>query len=268
MSMKFPYSVELETKPDFEACMERVYAWYNHEVLDRVPVRFSAHNAEYNTVDRADRWPTLKDRWFDAEYQVDKYLNSIRGKKFLGESFPVYWPNLGPNVYPCMLGGEVEFGDVTTWARHTLHDYSEAPRYRFDPRNPYFKKLDEMTDIALEKGKGLFITGYTDIHHGPDCADAIRGTEALCMDLYDEPEEAKAFIEQCSLDFERVFHYFNDKLRAHDQPSVTWINIPSYESFHIPGMDLSSMLSREQFREFSSGCRVLRKTNRSCSGYR
>ena len=206
MSMKFPYSVELETKPDFEACMERVYAWYNHEVLDRVPVRFSAHNAEYNTVDRADRWPTLKDRWFDAEYQVDKYLNSIRGKKFLGESFPVYWPNLGPNVYPCMLGGEVEFGDVTTWARHTLHDYSEAPRYRFDPRNPYFKKLDEMTDIALEKGKGLFITGYTDIHHGPDCADAIRGTEALCMDLYDEPEEAKAFIEQCSLDFERVFH--------------------------------------------------------------
>ena len=250
MSMKFPYSVELETKPDFEACMERVYAWYNHQVLDRVPVRFSAHNAEYNTVDRADRWPTLKDRWFDAEYQVDKYLNSIRGKKFLGESFPVYWPNLGPNVYPCMLGGEVEFGDVTTWARHTLHDYSEASRYRFDPRSPYFKKLDEMTDIALEKGKDLFITGYTDIHHGPDCADAIRGTEALCMDLYDEPEEAKAFIEQCSLDFERVFHYFNDKLRAHDQPSVTWINIPSYESFHIPGMDLSSMLSREQFREF------------------
>ena len=36
--------LELESKPDFVACMKRIYAWYDGEILDRVPVRFSAHN--------------------------------------------------------------------------------------------------------------------------------------------------------------------------------------------------------------------------------
>ncbi len=254
MSYKFPYSVELETKPDFEESMQRVYAWYDNEIIDRVPVRFSAHNAEYNVVDHTNRWNSQKERWFDAEYHVSKYLESVKGKTFLGETFPVFWPNLGPNVYPCMLGGEATFGDVTTWAKHTLHDYEDMGKYRFSPENEYFKKLDEMTDIALEMGKGYFTVGYTDIHHGPDCADSIRGTSELCMDMYDEPEMVKKFIEQCSADFPRVFNYFNDKLQKNHQPSVTWINIPSYESFHIPGTDLAAMLSREQFREFILPC--------------
>ena len=45
---------ELALKPDFVKCMERIYAWYEHQVIDRVPVRFSAHNAEYDVVDSLD----------------------------------------------------------------------------------------------------------------------------------------------------------------------------------------------------------------------
>ena len=42
------WPVELEKKPDFEKAMKRVYAWYEQELLDRPPIRFSAHNAEYS----------------------------------------------------------------------------------------------------------------------------------------------------------------------------------------------------------------------------
>lgn len=250
MSYHFPYEVQLETKPDFEECMQRVYAWYDNDVLDRVPIRFSAHNAEFNQIDTNAKWASEKDRWFDAEYQVEKYLKSVKGQKFLGESFPIYWPNLGPNVYYCMLGGDVNFGKTTTWAKHVLEDYENVEQYRFSPDNPYFKKLIEMTDIALEMGKGQFTVGYADFHQGIDCADAFRGTENLLMDLYEDPEAAKALIDQCTQDYELVFRFFNDKLRQNNQPSATWINIPSYEGFHIPGPDISTMLSKEQFREF------------------
>lgn len=250
MNQAFPFKVELETKPDYEESMRRVYAWYENNIIDRVPVRFSAHNSEYNVVDTENHWPTKKDRWFDAEYQVTKYLNSVKGKTFLGESFPVYWPNLGPNVYPCMLGGQVEFGDVTTWAIHTMSDLSQCSEYVFDEQNEYFQKLNEMTTVALQMRGNQFTVGYTDIHHGPDCADAIRGTENICLDLYDEPEEVLAFIQQCSKDFKKIYTHFNDILIAHHQPSVTWINIPSYESFHVPGIDLASMFSRDNFQEF------------------
>lgn len=252
MYYKPPYHVEVETKPDYDECMQRVYAWYDFDMLDRPPVRFSAHNAEFNVIDQHHRWKTLKDRWFDAEYQVDKYLESVRGKKLLGETFPIYWPNLGPNVYPCMLGGKVEFGEVTTWAQPEMKEMSEeeCAKYVFSPDNEFFKKLEELTYLAIEKGKGQFTVGYTDIHHGTDCVDALRGTTNLFMDMYDEPEQTLKFVQHCSENFAEIFNHFNDILVKNHQPSATWINIPSYEGFHIPGVDVSAMLGEEQFRKF------------------
>jgi hypothetical protein len=38
----------LETKPDYEKCVERIEAWFQGEILDRVPIRFHRHNAEYD----------------------------------------------------------------------------------------------------------------------------------------------------------------------------------------------------------------------------
>jgi hypothetical protein len=44
-----PVNINLETKPDFDQCMERINAWFEGEILDRVPIRFHRHNAEYDT---------------------------------------------------------------------------------------------------------------------------------------------------------------------------------------------------------------------------
>lgn len=240
----------LEFKPDYDNCLERVDAWYHHEVLDRVPVRFSAHNAEYEVSDATRTHASLKDRWFDTEYQVKKFEASLGNKPFLGETFPVFWPNLGPNVYPCMLGGEVVFEETTTWAQPTITDI-ENPAISFSTQNEYFRKLDEMTRYALERCEGKYIVGYTDIHSGADAADALRGTSDLLMDMYDEPEAVAALIAQCGAHFDFVFDYFHKLLQSKQQPSVAWMNIPSVEPMHIPSCDLSSMLSAEFFETFA-----------------
>ena len=39
------WDFELENMPGFEKAMHRVYAWYENEIIDRVPIRFMAHNA-------------------------------------------------------------------------------------------------------------------------------------------------------------------------------------------------------------------------------
>ena len=250
MGRKFQTDIELETKPDFLECMDRVYAWYEHEIIDRVPVRFSAHNAEYSVVDKTNCWSTMKEKWFDTEYQVKHFEKGIEGKSFLGETFPVYWPNLGPNVYPCMLGGDVEFGAVTTWAKRMLQSPSEYKNIQFTMENEYFKKLEEMTKYALSRCKGKYLVGYTDIHSGADAADALRGTQELLMDMYDTPEETKKLVENCGEAFGTVFNHFNKMLKDAGQPSVTWINIPSFDTFHIPGTDLGAMLSEDMYDEY------------------
>src|ERR1019366_9027795 len=158
--------MELKGKPDFEKAMQRIEAWFNHELLDRPLVRFAEHNAEFSeSHPLAGRtWPNLKAQWFDAEYQADFYLESIRGRTFYGETFPVYSPNLGPNVYAAYYGAELEFGEVTSWIRHCVQGEADVKGLKFSRDNVYFQKMEELTRVALQKCAGKFMVGYTDLH--------------------------------------------------------------------------------------------------------
>ena len=42
------WSLELEKKPDFDQAMQRIYAWYEQEMIDWPSIRVSAHNTEYS----------------------------------------------------------------------------------------------------------------------------------------------------------------------------------------------------------------------------
>ena len=50
------WHLELETKPDFDRAMERVYAWYQQVVIDRPPVRFTGTML---CTTKQTRWPKL-----------------------------------------------------------------------------------------------------------------------------------------------------------------------------------------------------------------
>lgn len=237
----------LEKKPDFMRCMERIYAWYDHQVLDRVPVRFSAHNAEYDIVDDASRWPSLKDRWYDVEYQVGKALDQVEKGSFLGETFPLYWPNLGPNVFAGMFGCELKFADVTSWAMPFVEDADDLDKIFYHENNEFIRKLDELTDYALERSAGKFLVGYTDMHPGMDFAAALMGTENMFMQTIEDFAFVYEILRRAEDKFFVLMDAFNAKLKAHGQPSVTWMNIPSFETVHIPSCDHSAMTSTKTF---------------------
>ncbi len=245
------WQLDLEAKPDFMEAMKRVYAWYDLEILDRPPIRFSAHNEEYSQVDTLNKWNNLKERWYDTEYRIESFIKAVEGKQFLGETFPVFWPNLGPNVYAGILGGEIEFGDVTSWVHPIVKEKEDIHKIKFNLESEYFKKLEEMTRYALERCKNKFMVGYTDLHPSLDCVDALRGTTDVCMDMYDDEDFVKQLVDKCYVDFEFMFNYFDKMLKEHNQLSVSWMNIPSFEKMHIPSCDLSAMLSNEFFKEFS-----------------
>jgi hypothetical protein len=122
------WDIELEGKPDFARAMERVYAWFAQAVVDRPPIRFSMHNAEYSrsVATAGRRWDSLEDRWCDAEFQVESFVASIRGERYLAETFPVFWPNLGPGVYASFHGTELVFGEVTSWTVPQVRDWSDV----------------------------------------------------------------------------------------------------------------------------------------------
>lgn len=250
MENKF-WTLELENKPDFDLALKRIYAWYQQEIIDRPPIRFSSHNAEYVKSSHLKKtWPSLKERWFDAEYQVDFFIDSIKGRKFYAETFPVFWPNLGPEVYSAFHGCELEYMEVTSYSIPIIKSWEDSRLINFDMNNIYFRKIEEMTQIALEKCEGKFMVGYTDLHPGMDCVAAWRDPQQLCMDILLSPDNVKEVIRLANQHFQKIFDYFDDLLKSHKQLSVTWMGIPSYGKMHIPSCDFSAMLSTDQYLEF------------------
>lgn len=249
--MENQWTLELELKPDFDQAMQRIYAWYEQAMIDRPPIRFSAHNAEYSASPHLRKtWPTLKDRWFDAEYQVDLFIDSIKGRKFYAESFPIFCPNLGPEVYTAFHGSDLEYKEVTSYAVPFVKDWDDMNRIQFNWDNPYLKKVDEMMQLALEKCSGKFMVGYTDLHPGIDCMAAWRDPQNLCMDLLLFPDEVKKLGKLANEHFQELFDHYDQMLKKHKQLSVAWMGLPSYGKMHIPSCDFSAMISPEQFDEF------------------
>ncbi|MCA9906317.1 MAG: hypothetical protein KC547_20820 [Anaerolineae bacterium] len=244
------WDVELETMPGFEMALRRVYAWFEGAIIDRPPIRFMAHNAFVENANAAYPSGDLKDRWFDADFQVETYLDSIAGKTFHGETFPVFWPNLGPEIYAAFYGSELIYGEVTAWSKPLIHDWDDVSRLRLDMENAYFRKLDELTHRALERCAGRSLVGYTDLHPGVDCAAAWRDPEQFCIDMIESPERVEQLIEIAINDFETIYDRFDTLLKQHRQLSVSWMGIPSFGRMHIPSCDFSALISPRLFERF------------------
>jgi len=248
---------DLETKPDFEMAMRRVEAWFKNDIIDRAPVRFSKHNAQYDAAkehaSKKSEWKSLKDRWMDAEYQVDSFIREARKGTYLAETFPVFWPNLGPDIYAAFFGCQLDYDETTSWSHPIINDMSEVSDSNlpvFDSENVYLKKLKDMTDISLEKCAGVAITGMTSWCPGIDTVAAWRSPSNLCLDLLLEPERVKMLLTTSMKPWHQLFDDFYAKIEAHQIPSVSWMDIPCWGKSHIAQTDFANMISPEQFEEF------------------
>lgn len=245
---------ELETKPDYARCLQRIEAWFQQSVIDRPPVRFYKHNAQFDEGQplNTSRWASLEQRWFDTEYQIESFEQSIDGKEWHAETFPVFSPNLGPSVYSAFYAGHLEFAEVTSWYEPVLTDLDDLSVLRNDPfESHYFKNLAQQTRAALQRCGNRYWVGYTDLHPSLDCVAAWRGIDAVCLDMALQPEKLAPLVELSVRDFHRIFNFFDTMLCARNQPSGTWINIPCRGKLHIPSCDVSTMISVDHFRQFS-----------------
>ena len=181
---------------------------------------------------------------------MDYFIESIRGRKFYGETFPVFWPNLGPNVYAAFHGAELEYGEVTSWIQHCIHDWSDVRKLKFSRENVYFRKIEETTLMGLEKSAGRFLVGYTDLHGSLDCAADWRNPQRLCMDLIDCPDKVHELVALANENFLAVYDHYDAVLKSHGHLSVTWMGIPSPGKMHIPSCDFTAMTAAADFCEF------------------
>jgi len=214
-------------------------------------VRFHHHNIDYerHRVMKGP-WKTPEQRWFDVDLQVATFENSLKATEFLGETFPVFWPNLSAVVYNMFLGQKGVFDDVTAWTPPCIHDLNNLPDLSIQHNNKYLKAVEALTAGALERAEGRFMVGYTDMYAGIDCTLGLRGAEQMCMDLLMDPEGIRNLIETAWREYPDIYSRFDKVLKDHGQLSVTWMNLPSFDTFNVLACDFAVNISPNHFDAF------------------
>jgi hypothetical protein len=123
-----------EFKPDYSQTYERMQAFWRNDVLDRPLTMFTLYKPPHEQIDWPHRLHTNSaDRWLDTEFQADWALADLSNRLFLGDTLPIAYPNLGPEVFSAFYGCPIHFGDYgTSWTDPILEDWAHASELVLD----------------------------------------------------------------------------------------------------------------------------------------
>ncbi len=142
-------------------------------------------------------FPRDAHRYMDAV--VARHLRFIEAHSVFDDDYlPATKPFLGIAEHSCFMGGEVTFGGDTSYHKPPLEDICAWREIKLDRAQPHYALLMECMEYLHEKSlKYGFFTQLRGADGPMDIANAVRGNDLL-YDLYDEPEEVKAFMDFCA----------------------------------------------------------------------
>ena len=229
----------------FKKQLEQYEKFWNREELSRPILNISAVTGEpYKSPE------SLEQKWLDGDYILDAAMHRYKNTTFLAEGVPFLFTNLGPGCLAGCIGGSYTLDNRTIWYDRNpiIDDWENPPEIKLDTESDLFKRIDKMQEKFFSCSE--INTSITDIGGIVDIICSLRGTENMLYDLYDYPEEVKAFTKKVT---ELWFEYFNmqvEKVKNAGQPYNNWMNIPSSKPWYPLQCDFSYMISPAQFEEF------------------
>lgn len=241
----------LNNVPDFEQIVVRFEAWWRGELVDRPLVSMGVEPMRLpRQIDR--RHATLRERWLDAEFQVQLALERLAVLEWAGDSLPIYMPNVGPELTGTLFGCELDFSEDSSWSKPIVHDVQDwdkvlATQPNFD--NVYWQTIEKMDQLALQVCEGRFLVGIADLHGNYDILASLRDPQNLCLDVLDVPDKLKAVGQHVVQGYVQGFERQYQLLSPHRQGYTTWTSFFHQGPAYLPSSDFWCMLSTEQAEE-------------------
>jgi len=240
-------------KPDWEEAQQRMMAWWENEVIDRVCLQVTAPLAEV-WPDQSPDIPEpadLDERWTNVDYVIKSTANQISRTFWGGEAFPLFFANLGPDAFAAFFGGELRFDPWTSWVSPLITDWESAPELRIQPDNPWWQLQLKLLREAKTYGHGRWITGIPDTHSGGDALAALRGRAELCLDLYDHPQEVKAAMDRLVEAVLQVYEVYYEIVEAEKYGSSSgWLPAWWPGRANVVQCDFIALISTEMVEKF------------------
>jgi hypothetical protein len=140
-------------KPDYERARQRIDAFWERELVDRPVVQFTLSKPPEEWMPLTpSHHSTPADLWLNAGYQAELALANLSNQEFLGDTMPVAWPNLGPDLFAALYGCPLRFGPLTgifggydtSWSESILPDWAAAEHLALAWDGFYMRKLIEI----------------------------------------------------------------------------------------------------------------------------
>ncbi|NQU10411.1 hypothetical protein HQ590_06465 [bacterium] len=242
---------DLKLKPDFGKTIDRFEAWWHAEMIDRPPVTlWLGPNRVYDGP--TSQHARLRDRWLDVEFAVDSAVARFEQEDFVADTFPVFWPNMGPEITATLYGCDLKFGEDTTWSTPVVHqpaDWARILDCQPDFENFYWQRVEALTDYALAKCDGRYVVGFSDLHGSYDILAALRDPQALCTDLLDCPYVVAQAGLHVARGYVEAFQRCWAKLSAAGFGSSTWCPVYHQGPAYVGSCDFWCMVSPQMARE-------------------
>ncbi|MCL2508743.1 MAG: hypothetical protein FWF05_06165 [Oscillospiraceae bacterium] len=189
-------------------------------------------------------------RWEDIDYRTRHYDWQAASSRFFAEGFPRSFVNFGPGCLAAMIGGSYKWAEDTVWFENgkVITDWDSPPPPALDEASAMYRLTKALTQSLLDSGQSC--VSVSDMGGTYDIVAALRGTQDLLMDLYEYPEQVKAYVKKLQPVWRDYFLRYAGRLIAAQGGMTSWMPIWSDKTYYPLQCDFSAMISPDMFEEF------------------
>ena len=184
-----------------------------------------------------------------AEEIIDIENRQLARMRWVGDAFPSRLMAFGPGSLSLYMGAVPEISDDSVWFHPTAGSLAEIPT-RIDTESLWFHRVHAILDRALEAWGDTVQVVHSDVNCGLDILGALRGSEPLLLDFYDDPERIKELTQGITRAWKENYDLETKKIRAHCRGTANWGGMFSRGTTYMLQCDFSYNISPALFEEY------------------
>lgn len=188
----------------------------------------------------------------DPEWIAATNRHRLAGRNFeLGDILPVAFVDWHTVAVAAYLGAEVELGPDTIWYHPVIEEPEDCAPPVFDPECRWFRIHEAIYKASAKAAAGTYMIGQPGIGSNIEVLAALRGSENLMMDFYDEPEWVKSMLWAINDAFFAAYGRIHEIIHQSDGSIAnSYFAIWGEGKTTVITLDPIAMISPDMFEEF------------------
>jgi hypothetical protein len=242
-------------KEDIDKVRQRLYAFWNREIIDRscisvvAPLKEGAHISMFENPQKLQDQPEeLRKYWEDPETIYKNNIARLERTFLGGETLPVVFQNYGTSGHCNYFGAEPVYGNDTIWFEPAWKSLQEA---RTAYQEKWLQKHLGIAKYLTDHAKDSYFVGMPDHTGTIDALGHLYGTENVLISMLDEPDLVKEAVSIINDGWIKTNDLFYQVSKEHNKGGVhAWMHLLAPGKLTHMQCDMSVMFSAAMYEEF------------------